>query len=69
MAATTAQARLQEVQDALESGEFDQTGFGSPEHGAVVELLMVDFFGFEWVDGKAIDARDSDDRLVQIMVC
>jgi len=65
----SASVRLQEVQTSLESGEFDRTGFGSPEHGAVIELLMADHFGFDWEDGRVADARDSDGIPIQIKAC
>lgn len=57
------------VQEALRTGEFESTGFGSPEHGTVVELLMCEHLGLTFVDGPVVDARDSDGTPIQVKAC
>jgi len=64
-----ADQKLEDYQDALRSGDHEQTGFGSPEHGQVVELLMCDYLGLEYVDAEAADARTDDGTMVQIKAC
>jgi len=60
----------EEVQQALRSGNFDTTDFGSPEHGQVVELLMCEHLGLTYADGPVADARDSDGHTpIQIKAC
>ncbi|ALJ99705.1 hypothetical protein BGV91_gp42 [Haloarcula californiae icosahedral virus 1] len=68
-ATTTATERREAVQQSLRTGEFDQSGFGSPEHGSVVELLMCEYLGLTFVDGPVSDARASDGTPIQIKAC
>jgi hypothetical protein len=71
MSADTATAtdRREEVQESLRTGTFERSGFGSPENGAIIELLMCEYLGLDYVDGTAADARDSDGTPIQIKAC
>lgn len=66
---TDAADRREAVQESLRTGDFETTDFGSPEHGNVIELLMCEYLGLEYVDGASVDARDSDGRAWQIKAC
>lgn len=60
---------LDRLQQQIVDGEIEQTSFGSPEHGRLVELMMCDYFGLEHTDLSDSDARDSDGRKWQIKGC
>ncbi|AGC65569.1 hypothetical protein K745_gp44 [Haloarcula hispanica virus PH1] len=66
---SAATERRESVQEAMRTGEFGTTDFGSPEHGAVVELLMCEHLGLTFVDGVSVDARTSEGEPVQIKAC
>lgn len=66
---SSASEQREAVQEALRAGEFESTDFGSPEHGAVVELLMCEHLGLTFEDGVATDARTDDGQAVQIKAC
>lgn len=65
----SATEQRESVQQSLRSGEFDQTGFGSPEHGTVVELLMCEYLGLSYVDGPVADAHSEDGQPIQTKAC
>lgn len=65
----SAETEREAVQQALRSGEFEATKFGSPEHGTVVELLMCEHLGLAHEDGTVADARASDGRPIQVKAC
>lgn len=65
----SADADRRTIQQALETGDFDHTAHGSPEHGAVLELLFCERLDLEHVDGPYADARDQDGTPVQIKGC
>lgn len=65
----SATAERERIQQQIESGEYQTTEHGSPEHGEVIELLMCEHLGLDYEDGVAADARDSDGTPIQIKAC
>jgi hypothetical protein len=65
----SARDERESVQEALRSGDFETTNFGSPENGRVIELLLCEHLDLEYVDSESVDALSSDGQHIQTKAC